>query len=104
MTAAEKKDWGEMKEMIHEIHRGLYGDPKNDSPGLIERQKKDEQAMSDHEKRIICLENQNTEERVAKLEKLNRRFIIGIGGMIPIGGSAAHWWNEIKGFIINLIK
>ncbi|WP_420581946.1 hypothetical protein [Reichenbachiella sp.] len=44
------------KQLIEDIHRGLYGDEKNGTLGLIERQKIDEEIRADHELRISNLE------------------------------------------------
>lgn len=44
------------KQLLEEIHRGLYGDEKNGMLGLIERQKIDEEIRADHEARINNLE------------------------------------------------
>ena len=47
------------------IHRGLYGDDKNKTPGLIERQEEDE-------------------ERISRLEKWNERIMWIWGAVVTL--------------------
>jgi len=44
------------KQLLEEIHRGLYGDEANEVVGLIARQGADEVVRAEHEKRIAALE------------------------------------------------
>lgn len=84
------------KQLLEEIHRGIYGDKVNHQPGLLDRQAKDEEVSADHE------------ERLKKLERFNGlvMWVVGAFGTLftVIGGilSVIIPWRDIWDLIFQV--
>ena len=64
----------EIKSEVDAINRGLYGDPKNKVPGLLDRQDIDER-------------------RISAIENNQKKFFAIVGGIVVVLEVA---WNFIK--------
>ena len=94
-----QKEFGEIKEMIKKIDRGMYGDAENDVPGLIQRQAEDDQKWQ-----ILqpVIEEIDTFQRMVNVFKfLTAKATWGIvSGIGTIIGFIIINWEKIKTFSI----
>lgn len=97
---------GETNLIIDKIHRGLYGEPENNTIGLIKQQENDDEKFNDIETKVKSFTdeikaNTNFRKSIAKAGK-NTLKSLGIGA-VPAIATIIAFFEKIKQFFISIL-